>query len=404
MGLSAARNVGIEPRPARSSPTPTPTASSIPTGSPSSSPVPSRRVRRRRRAEPAAAGGLAGCRRGGGSPGGPTHVLLDDWDAEHIPGCNMAFRRASSRRSAGSTRSTAPPATTWTSAGGCRTPAKDRLRPAAIVWHSGATRCAPTSGSSAATVRPRRCCTSSTRTASTASGSRAGSAASTATSPAAVAAPARSSTRAPSAAGSSRPSTSRRRRCSRYLPSTLEWNAAALGCCSLGLWRRGRLAWLGAAPLLGHWASAHRRAAGRGSIRAADGLRRPAADRAARPISARCYAAWSATAGWRAGAPSVEPILPAPSSAAVVARSAPSRSRSGRSAPRRGILQRAERGLAARALLRRRGPGLERLGPRGLARRLGRGRGSRSRPRTTAGEPRAAGAVRARRRLLGPLG
>ncbi|MEO8577818.1 MAG: glycosyltransferase [Gemmatimonadales bacterium] len=28
------------------------------------------------------------------SPGGPTHVLLDDGLAEHIPGCNMAFRRS----------------------------------------------------------------------------------------------------------------------------------------------------------------------------------------------------------------------------------------------------------------------------------------------------------------------
>src|SRR5207249_10957644 len=27
------------------------------------------------------------------SPGGPLHVLLDDEAAEHIPGCNMAFRR-----------------------------------------------------------------------------------------------------------------------------------------------------------------------------------------------------------------------------------------------------------------------------------------------------------------------
>jgi len=27
------------------------------------------------------------------SPGGPLHVLLDDQEAEHIPGCNMAFRR-----------------------------------------------------------------------------------------------------------------------------------------------------------------------------------------------------------------------------------------------------------------------------------------------------------------------
>jgi GT2 family glycosyltransferase len=28
------------------------------------------------------------------APGGPTHVLLTDRDAEHIPGCNMAFRRS----------------------------------------------------------------------------------------------------------------------------------------------------------------------------------------------------------------------------------------------------------------------------------------------------------------------
>src|SRR5438046_2754741 len=29
----------------------------------------------------------------GRAPGGPTHVLLDDRIAEHVPGCNMAFRR-----------------------------------------------------------------------------------------------------------------------------------------------------------------------------------------------------------------------------------------------------------------------------------------------------------------------
>jgi glycosyltransferase involved in cell wall biosynthesis len=27
------------------------------------------------------------------SPGGPTHVLITDWEAEHVPGCNMAFWR-----------------------------------------------------------------------------------------------------------------------------------------------------------------------------------------------------------------------------------------------------------------------------------------------------------------------
>lgn len=30
----------------------------------------------------------------GNAPGGPVHVLLSDREAEHIPGCNMAFRRA----------------------------------------------------------------------------------------------------------------------------------------------------------------------------------------------------------------------------------------------------------------------------------------------------------------------
>src|SRR2546430_12690953 len=27
------------------------------------------------------------------APGGPNHVLLSDREAEHIPGCNMAFRK-----------------------------------------------------------------------------------------------------------------------------------------------------------------------------------------------------------------------------------------------------------------------------------------------------------------------
>jgi O-antigen biosynthesis protein len=31
----------------------------------------------------------------GNAPGGPTHVLLTDTEAEHIPGCNMAFRKSS---------------------------------------------------------------------------------------------------------------------------------------------------------------------------------------------------------------------------------------------------------------------------------------------------------------------
>jgi GT2 family glycosyltransferase len=37
----------------------------------------------------------------GRAPGGPTHVLLNDQEAEHIPGCNMAFRRDALREIAG---------------------------------------------------------------------------------------------------------------------------------------------------------------------------------------------------------------------------------------------------------------------------------------------------------------
>lgn len=40
---------------------------------------------------PAADGAIAQCV--ANSPGGPIHVLLGDREAEHIPGCNMAFRR-----------------------------------------------------------------------------------------------------------------------------------------------------------------------------------------------------------------------------------------------------------------------------------------------------------------------
>ncbi|MFH1679052.1 MAG: glycosyltransferase, partial [Candidatus Eisenbacteria bacterium] len=35
------------------------------------------------------------------SPGGPTHVLVSDEEAEHIPGCNMAFRKAALEEIAG---------------------------------------------------------------------------------------------------------------------------------------------------------------------------------------------------------------------------------------------------------------------------------------------------------------
>src|SRR5436309_2166200 len=41
---------------------------------------------------PATDGSIAKCV--AHAPGGPTHVLLSDREAEHIPGCNMAFRRS----------------------------------------------------------------------------------------------------------------------------------------------------------------------------------------------------------------------------------------------------------------------------------------------------------------------
>ncbi len=44
---------------------------------------------------PAGDGPIADCV--ANSPGGPVHVLLDDDEAEHIPGCNMAFRTAALR-------------------------------------------------------------------------------------------------------------------------------------------------------------------------------------------------------------------------------------------------------------------------------------------------------------------
>ena len=79
---------------ARSSPTPTPTAWSIPTGctiwSRRSSPTGLRAVGGPNLPPPEDSF-VAACV--AASPGGPPHVLLDDEVAEHIPGCNMAFRR-----------------------------------------------------------------------------------------------------------------------------------------------------------------------------------------------------------------------------------------------------------------------------------------------------------------------
>jgi glycosyltransferase involved in cell wall biosynthesis len=54
------------------------------------------------------------------APGGPTHVLLHDRLAEHVPAATWPSAAISCSRSAGSTRSICAPATMWMCAGGCR--------------------------------------------------------------------------------------------------------------------------------------------------------------------------------------------------------------------------------------------------------------------------------------------
>ena len=120
--------------------------------------------------------------------------------------------RRAAGSSAASIRSTAPPATMSTSAGGFRTPAT-RSASARPPWSgiSAATRWRPIAASSAATARPRRSSMRSTRSASTCSGRRSGSAASTATSrPRCCCRAGPSSIPGCSGAGCSRPCTSRR--------------------------------------------------------------------------------------------------------------------------------------------------------------------------------------------------
>ncbi len=114
------------------------------------------------------------------APGGPTHVLLSDEVAEHIAGCNMAFRRDDAarhrrlrpglsrrrRRRRHLLAAFRMPATRSASA---------RRRSSGI---SAATRSKPIATSSAATARPRRWSIRSIRSASTCSARRNGSAAS----------------------------------------------------------------------------------------------------------------------------------------------------------------------------------------------------------------------------------
>jgi hypothetical protein len=92
-----------------------------------------------------------------GKPSGnPAHVLLSDREAEHIPGCNMAFRVAHLEEIGGfDTRFRAVPATTAMSAGGCGN-AVNRWGLALLLW-SGTTAAilySSTGGSNVATARP----------------------------------------------------------------------------------------------------------------------------------------------------------------------------------------------------------------------------------------------------------
>ena len=56
------------------------------------------------------------------APGGPSHVLLTDTVAEHIPGCNMAWYRWAFESVGGFDRNIARPATTSIFAGACNRP------------------------------------------------------------------------------------------------------------------------------------------------------------------------------------------------------------------------------------------------------------------------------------------
>ena len=115
------------------------------------------------------------------SPGGPAHVMLTDRQAEHIPGCNMAFYKVG----AGGNRRVRPGlppggrrrgSLLAAAAGG----PEDRVQPGGLCLALPALdRQAPTCGSSAATARPRRCWCASTRNISTPSAAASGAGAST---------------------------------------------------------------------------------------------------------------------------------------------------------------------------------------------------------------------------------
>ena len=71
------------------------------------------------------------------APGGPIHVLLTDQTAEHIPGCNMAFRKQNVLlRSGGLILNSEVREMTWISVGGYKPKGWTLgFHPSAMVWH-----------------------------------------------------------------------------------------------------------------------------------------------------------------------------------------------------------------------------------------------------------------------------
>ncbi len=164
------------------------------------------------------------------APGQPMHVLESDQVAEHIPGCNMAFRRAALLAINGFDPQFARRATMSISVGVCKQPVtgfRSRRRP----WcgTTAARRPAPTCGSRRATATPRRCSASSTPTASTSAAKASGTACCTARRCKAWSSITPSSTAAPSEPARSSASTSPVRPIGRWPQA--RWNGTSPSSC-----------------------------------------------------------------------------------------------------------------------------------------------------------------------------
>ncbi len=103
------------------------------------------------------------------APGGPVHVLLADTVAEHIPGCNMAFRRDALEAIGGfdprfvAAGDDVDVCWAFRNAGG-----RSASRPRRWSGIAGGDRCSATGASSAATGEQRRCWSASGRRSTTA--------------------------------------------------------------------------------------------------------------------------------------------------------------------------------------------------------------------------------------------